>query len=252
MLESPWPILIVGLAAETLLAVALFRTGKGKLLWAMGSVAVVVALVLLVERNTVTDTKLVRQTLEETAAGLVANSADRAKACIVPGPDGDAGRGMMNWAPGSGAEFPRDFHSQSRCEVQSAYEPAQRRNRFHGLRSRQGSRRRICGLRRNRTAGEHESPVAEGVGPLADLWRPEARRARVGPSCRDGLLWPTKARHGRYAARKKSSSRQEGPASPIGLTALCSNPPSCSLVPWPRLWRSPGFSSSAPGPRSVK
>ena len=29
-LESPWPILIVGLVAETLLAVALFRTGKGK------------------------------------------------------------------------------------------------------------------------------------------------------------------------------------------------------------------------------
>ena len=47
-----------------------------------------------------TDTKLVRQTLEETAAGLVANGTDRAKACIVPGPDGDAGRGMMNWAFG--------------------------------------------------------------------------------------------------------------------------------------------------------
>lgn len=99
-LESPWPFLIVGLVAETLLAVALFRTGKGKLLWAMGGVAVLVLLGWLIEQNTVTDTKRIQQTLEEAAAGLVANNADRVKACIVPGPDGAPARSKTDWAFG--------------------------------------------------------------------------------------------------------------------------------------------------------
>jgi hypothetical protein len=97
-LESPWPILVLGLVIELCLAAALFRTGRGALLWAMGGVALVVLLGVLLERNTITDTKLVRQTLDEVAAGLVANSAERVKACIVSGPDGDAARGETNWA----------------------------------------------------------------------------------------------------------------------------------------------------------
>ena len=64
-----------------------------------------------------------------------------------------------------------------------------------------------------------KDPIAEGVRPLADLWRPEARRLRVGRILpRVDYCWPTKARLGRYAARK-NPSRQEGPTSPIGLTA---------------------------------
>ncbi len=53
---------------------------------------------LLIEQNTVTDTKRVRQTLEAAAAGLVANDKDRVKECIVPGPDGDAARAKTDWA----------------------------------------------------------------------------------------------------------------------------------------------------------
>jgi hypothetical protein len=99
-LESPWPFLIVGLVIETLLAVALFRTGQGKLLGAMGGVALLVLLGVLFEQNWVTDTKLVRQTLEAAAAGLVAGSADRVDACIVSGEDGDAARDKTRWALG--------------------------------------------------------------------------------------------------------------------------------------------------------
>jgi hypothetical protein len=103
-LESPWPILIVGLVLETLLAVALFQTRKGKLLWAMGGVAVLVLIGVLIERNTITDTKLVRQTLESVAAGLRANNREAVYACIVPGPDGGVARGRTDWALGF-AEF---------------------------------------------------------------------------------------------------------------------------------------------------
>jgi hypothetical protein len=103
-LESPWPILIVGLVLETLLAIALFQTRKGNLLWPIGAVALLVLAGVLIERNTITDTKRVRQTLEAVAAGLKANKADLVYACIVSGPDGGAARGKTDWALGI-AEF---------------------------------------------------------------------------------------------------------------------------------------------------
>src|SRR5664279_5008786 len=80
MLESPWPILIVGLVFEAVLAIALFRTGRGVILGLMGGVALLVLLGVLVERWTVTDTKRIRQTLGAAAAGLQANSAKQASA----------------------------------------------------------------------------------------------------------------------------------------------------------------------------
>jgi hypothetical protein len=97
-LESPWPILIVGLVTEAILALALFRTGRGKLLWAIGGVGLVVLLGVFIEERTVTDTKLVRRTLDEVVAGLLANNAERVKACIVSGEDGDAARKETDWA----------------------------------------------------------------------------------------------------------------------------------------------------------
>ncbi len=105
MLESPWPILIVGLVLETVLAIALFRTGRGIVLVAMGGVALLVLLGVLIERWTLTDTKRIRQTLEAAAAGLLANDPKRIDAsCIVPGADGNAARGKVGWAL-SVAEF---------------------------------------------------------------------------------------------------------------------------------------------------
>jgi hypothetical protein len=103
-LETPWPFLIVGLVLEMTLAIALFQTRNSKLLWAMGGVALLVLVGVLIERNTITDTKRVRQTLETVAAGLKANKAEAVYACIVPGPDGGAARGKTDWALGI-AEF---------------------------------------------------------------------------------------------------------------------------------------------------
>ena len=103
-LESPWPILIVGLVVETVLAIALFRTGRGLVLGLMGGVALLVLSGVLIERSTLTDTKRVRQTLEAAAAGLQAGNAQQVKTCIVPGADGDVARGKVDWAL-SVAEF---------------------------------------------------------------------------------------------------------------------------------------------------
>jgi hypothetical protein len=117
-LESPWPILTLGLVVELLLAIALFQTRKGKLLWAMGGVALLVLVGVLIEHNTITDKKLVRQTLEAAAAGLVANKAERVTACIVPGPDGDRTREQSNYVLRQG-----EFHevSISNLEVELNY-----------------------------------------------------------------------------------------------------------------------------------
>jgi hypothetical protein len=103
-LESPWPILIVGLVLEMVLAIGLFRTGRGVVLVAMGGVALVVLLGVLIERSTVTDTKRIRQTFEAAAAGLQANNARQVDAWIVPGADGDVARNLVGWAL-SQAEF---------------------------------------------------------------------------------------------------------------------------------------------------
>jgi hypothetical protein len=103
-LESPWPTLIAGLAIEMALAIALFKSGRGKLLLAMAGVAVLVLAGLLIEHFAPTDTKKIRQTLESTAAALVANDAEKAYPYIVPGPDGGRARELVVWAL-SRAEF---------------------------------------------------------------------------------------------------------------------------------------------------
>ena len=64
----------------------------------MGGVALLVLLGVLIERSTVTDTKLIRQTLEAAAAGLQSNNAQQVDACIVPGADGNAARVKVRWA----------------------------------------------------------------------------------------------------------------------------------------------------------
>jgi hypothetical protein len=103
-LESPWPILIAGLVLEMVLAIALFRTGRGALLGAMAGVALLVLLGIMIEHWTLTDTKRIRQTLEAAAAGLRAGNAQHVDSCIVPDADGDVARQLVVWAL-SRAEF---------------------------------------------------------------------------------------------------------------------------------------------------
>jgi hypothetical protein len=86
-LESPWPILIIGLAAEVVLAVILIQTGRGALLAAMAGVAAVVGIGLLVEHFAVTDRKLITQTLDEAAAAVEANDPPRVLALLASDAD---------------------------------------------------------------------------------------------------------------------------------------------------------------------
>jgi hypothetical protein len=83
-LESPWPILFVGIALEAILAIALARTGRGVLLWGMLGAAVLIVIGLVAERLVVTDQKSIRATLDEAAAAVAANNIDRLLKCISP------------------------------------------------------------------------------------------------------------------------------------------------------------------------
>ena len=83
-LESPWPILLIGIAAEAAMGVALLRSGQGKWLWAMLGVGVVVVGGLLAEHFVVTDRKLIARTLDTAAAAVAANNLPRLLDCISP------------------------------------------------------------------------------------------------------------------------------------------------------------------------
>jgi hypothetical protein len=83
-LESPWPILVVGIAVEAVLAMVLLRTGQGRMLWAMIGVAAFVLLGLVVERFVVTDREAVGDTLDTAAAAVETNNLDRLLDCVSP------------------------------------------------------------------------------------------------------------------------------------------------------------------------
>jgi hypothetical protein len=84
LLESPWPWLLFGIAAEAALAVALVRTQRGHLLWAMLGVAIFVLIGLVVERLVVTEREAVEMTLDAGVAAARANDLNRLLACISP------------------------------------------------------------------------------------------------------------------------------------------------------------------------
>jgi hypothetical protein len=83
-LESPWPSLLIGIAVEAALGLALLRSGQGKWLWAMLGVGVVVVGGLLAEHFVVTDRKLIARTLDAAAAAVEANNLPRLLDCISP------------------------------------------------------------------------------------------------------------------------------------------------------------------------
>jgi len=82
--ESPWPILFIGIAVEAVLAFLLLRTGLGKYLIAMIGVAVVVVAGLVVEHFVITDRKAVAQTLDAAVAAVRTNNLQGALDCISP------------------------------------------------------------------------------------------------------------------------------------------------------------------------
>jgi hypothetical protein len=83
-LESPWPILFLGIVTEAVFAVALLRTGRGVLLWGIVGVAAVTLSGLAVEHFVITDRKAIKNTLYEAAAAAEANDLRRLAKCVVP------------------------------------------------------------------------------------------------------------------------------------------------------------------------
>jgi hypothetical protein len=83
-LESPWPILFVGIAVEAVLAIALVRSGRGMLLWWIIGTAVLVLIGLVAERLVVTERKAIRHTLDAAVAAVESNNIERLLDCISP------------------------------------------------------------------------------------------------------------------------------------------------------------------------
>lgn len=84
IVENPLPILLLGIAAEAVLVVVLFQSGRGAILLAMAAVAVVTAALLLVEWLVVTDTERIETVLYRAAAALRDNDVDGVLECLAP------------------------------------------------------------------------------------------------------------------------------------------------------------------------
>jgi hypothetical protein len=82
--EGPWPILVTGVILETILIVALVRTGRAAILWGVAGLGLLIAGLLLVERLVVTDNERIRETLDGVAAAAAANDLNGVLAYIGP------------------------------------------------------------------------------------------------------------------------------------------------------------------------
>ena len=82
--EGPWPILLTGLVLEAILLIALVRTGRGALMWAIAGLGLLTAGLLVLERVIVTDNELISQTLDGLAAAAETNDLNAVFAFIAP------------------------------------------------------------------------------------------------------------------------------------------------------------------------
>jgi hypothetical protein len=83
-LESFWPVLLIGIAVEAVLMVALLRTGRGNLLWAMIGVALFTIAGVVVERLVVTQREAVENTLDAAVDAVLASDLNRLLDCVSP------------------------------------------------------------------------------------------------------------------------------------------------------------------------
>jgi hypothetical protein len=82
--EDSTPVLVLGVLIEALLVLAIVKTGRVWILYAMAAVALVVGAIVWIEKHTLTDTKRVRATLETAAAALEHNDLQALLGCIAP------------------------------------------------------------------------------------------------------------------------------------------------------------------------
>lgn len=137
-LETPWPILLVGIAVEAVLAIILLRTGQGRALWAMLGVAAFVFVGLLVERLVVTDHEGVSDTIDACVAAVEANDLNRLLEHVVP--IAAEARADAQWAFGR-FEFRAAHMSDPEITINQLASPPMATAKFHLLvagRDRQG------------------------------------------------------------------------------------------------------------------
>jgi hypothetical protein len=84
LVEDPAPILVAVVLIEAVLAIALVKTGRGVLLWAIAGVALLGTCLLALEWFVVTDKETVEDTLTKAARALEANDPLAVSACIDP------------------------------------------------------------------------------------------------------------------------------------------------------------------------
>src|SRR5579871_4471103 len=84
--EDSTPAIVVGVIVELLLILALVKTGRRMIIAAIGAVALLVAGIVLIEKNTVTDTKLIRGQLDQGVAALKANDLNALLALLSNSP----------------------------------------------------------------------------------------------------------------------------------------------------------------------
>jgi hypothetical protein len=83
-LDSLWPYVTIGILLEGALALSLFVTRRGVLLYAMIGVLLAVAAGVLFERWVITERKRVMMTIDEGVEGLKSNSEARMDALVFP------------------------------------------------------------------------------------------------------------------------------------------------------------------------
>jgi len=83
-LESPLPIIVVGVVIEAILAAILVSTRRGVVLFIMLGVLVLVGIGLVVERLVVTENERITATLDNAAAAIQANDLDRLLTYLTP------------------------------------------------------------------------------------------------------------------------------------------------------------------------
>jgi hypothetical protein len=84
LVEDPWPVVVGTLAVLGVLAVVLYRTGRGIFIAAMIAVALLGCGLLLVERLVVTERERVEAALEGAAAALERNDLEGVLSHIAP------------------------------------------------------------------------------------------------------------------------------------------------------------------------
>ena len=162
--ESPWPAVFFGVVGEAILAVALVRSGRGVLLWAMAGVLALSLAGVAVARLVVTEKKLAAAVIYDFAAAAEKNDVQGVLRHISPEDEelSTAIVAVMQRFEISDVEILRPRHRH-----QPPDQSADRDGDVQFHRDRQGPPR---GVRPNDSAGQGDCANATPARRLGDRW----------------------------------------------------------------------------------